>query len=197
MCKQNQHNKQNNKNRRNKKFCGFCKKIGKNPIGHNSKSCPEILNIKCPHCGKQGHTIRYCPFIEKCKFCKRVGHLAENCYYDPRNQITKCNVCKKYGHKDEECYYASQEQKDQIQKRKQEEKKRQEEREERSREFASKGYKYTKDTLTFYKTMIESGSIPWEVYDSDDEVKSLTGGLTKREKERLEDIKYEIKKLFG
>ena len=135
--------------------------------------------------------------MRRCKFCKRVGHTAENCYYDPRNNITKCNICKKYGHKDEECYYITQEQKDEIQKRKLNHKKITEEKETRSREFALQGYRNSKERLTFYKQIIDDGQIPWEVYDSDYEMTTLMGGLTKSEKKRLEDIKYEIKKLFG
>ena len=195
-------NNRRNKKRNNKKFCLFCKNLGKDSSLHGIKDCPELLNMQCPHCGKKGHTIKYCPFIEKCKFCEKIGHSEDKCYFNPKNKIPKCNHCKKYGHIITECYYAPSELKEKILKERQDKKEKKEreedEREERSREFQMKGYKYSEETLKFYKVLIDQGQIPWEVYDGDDEDCDMSSDkLSESEQKTFIQIKYEIKKLFG
>ena len=154
--------------------------------------------MKCPNCSKKGHTIKYCPFIEKCKFCEKVGHTEERCYFNPKNKIPKCDNCNKYGHINTECYYIDTEKKNAILKKqkemKEQKEKEEKERQERSDEFANKGFTYTEKTLKFYKQLIDNGQIPWEVYDFDEPMIHING-LTKKEKKRLKQIKYEISKL--
>ncbi|XP_063706155.1 nanos homolog 1-like [Culicoides brevitarsis] len=45
-------------------MCRFCKNNGRPQRefkSHDNKSCPVLNAYKCPTCGKNGHTVRYCP----------------------------------------------------------------------------------------------------------------------------------------
>ncbi|XP_063704211.1 nanos homolog 3-like [Culicoides brevitarsis] len=45
-------------------MCQFCKNNGRSARvykSHDKKSCPVLNAYKCPTCGKNGHTVRYCP----------------------------------------------------------------------------------------------------------------------------------------
>lgn len=180
-------------------FCSFCKNMGKNPLGHCIKKCPELKKIKCPNCGKGGHTIRYCPFIEKCNFCEKVGHTEDRCFFKPKNQIPKCSGCNKFGHLYEDCYYVDQEEKDKIRKERKDlqEKERveREERNKRDEEFSKKGFTYSEVDLVYYKKQLEENKdyIPWVIYDDNESCNVLK--TTRRERERLDDMKYQISML--
>lgn len=186
------------------KFCSFCKNIGKNPFGHIVRECEELKKIECPNCGKNGHTIKYCPYIEKCEFCQRVGHKQDTCYYNPSNKVSKCRGCKRFGHTFLECYNVSQEDKrnykEQVQKKINDEKRREEEDKKRLEEFKKKGFTYSKSSLEMYKKGFEQNPnyIPWIIFcdseDEDDEYE-YGKGLTDKEKMRLEKIKYEVSML--
>ena len=190
---QNKQNKQNN-------FCSFCNKSGKNPFGHTIKNCNELKMVECRNCGKTGHTIRYCPFIEKCKFCERVGHTEEKCFYNPKNKVEKCGKCKKFGHSYIDCYYLSKEERETYIKEKEDKENKEKEKKEKELHkkdnFQKKGFTYDEKYLRNCKEMLEKDPnyIPWVVYDNNDYNPTNTE-LTKNEKKTLNDILIQISML--
>lgn len=199
MPRVNTNNRRRNHRRHNNTFCAFCKGLGKNPFGHTIKNCEELKQISCKNCGKNGHTFKYCPFIEKCKFCKRVGHNEKTCYYNPQNNIQQCSGCKKYGHSYEECYYVSREDKNKFLQEKEERKKKEEEQkklqQQKISEFDKKGFSYDENYLRFCKNTLQSDPdfIPWVIY-SDSPVNGDLG-LSKKENQEYKKIMDEIKRL--
>ena len=182
------------------KFCTFCKKLGKDPHGHFVKECKELQKIKCKNCGKNGHTIRYCPFIEKCQFCERVGHTEKKCFYNPANKIARCPECKAYGHSYDECRYVSKEDKKQVIKKKKDADKKEKQKviqEQKTRnEFRKKGITDDVCYLKLCKKEFEKNAsyIPWIIFcDSDEDDESdFEGGLNEKEQKHLDHIKYQI-----
>jgi hypothetical protein len=187
-------------------FCSFCKNIGKNPFGHFVRDCIELQSIVCQHCGKNGHTIKYCSFIEKCKFCERVGHTEDKCFYNPANNIPKCKNCGRFGHKYLDCYSLSKEKKEaylkQIKKRKEEEEEKNKKEQKILEKYSNKGFTYSITSLKTYKKEFNKNSnyVPWIIFcdsesEEEEDCELLKSGLTKKEEMRLYDIKYQISML--
>lgn len=184
------------------KFCSFCKNLNKNPFGHTIKECKELQKIECPNCGKNGHTIKYCPFIEKCTFCEKVGHTQDKCFYNPSNNIPKCLKCKKFGHQILDCYFVSQSEKTEIlttiKNKKDTEEKEKKESEERAKKFKEKGFTYDESYLRLCQRGFKENSNfkPWLIFlDSDDEDLDddyFRVGLNEKEQKRLDDIRYQV-----
>ena len=176
-------------------FCSFCKNLNKNPFGHTVKFCPELKKINCKFCGKPGHTIKYCAFIERCGFCHRVGHNDKKCFYNPENDIPKCSHCEKFGHKYEECKFVSSKRKKEFidekkkleKELKEQEKKRMEKQYEQTKKFEEKGFTYNIKYLHFCKKMFEKNSNykPWLIFINEG----------KSAQEMLSEIKYQVKML--
>lgn len=182
-------------------FCSFCKNIGKIPFGHSIKNCQELKTIQCQNCGKNGHTIKYCPFIEKCQFCERVGHSQEKCFYNPSNNIPKCNGCGKFGHKYIDCYFTSQIDREnylkQIQEKKEQEEQKQKKYNEEIQKFKEKGITIDVEYLHLCKKQFEENPNykPWIIFcDSEDEEEDdvYRTELTKKEQYKLNEIKFQI-----
>ena len=51
----------------------------------------------CSNCLEKGHLYITCINEQRCRNCRRHGHLAKEC--------SKCTCCKKWGHKEEDCYF--------------------------------------------------------------------------------------------
>ena len=173
-----------------KKFCTFCKKLGKDPHGHFVKECQELQKIKCKHCGKNGHTIRYCPYVEKCKFCDRVGHTEDKCFYNPTNNIQRCSECNGYGHTYEECYHVSKEDKEVVIKErevKKEEIKKVEQKNKSVRQLLREaGVTECVRSLSFYRRIWEKepSHVPWVCLDP---------SLTPNPKKEIANLKRQVK----
>ncbi|XP_062000182.1 uncharacterized protein LOC133717480 isoform X2 [Rosa rugosa] len=76
-------------------------------------------SVKCPVCGKRGHTVDTCFRVHKCQICGKHGHLTSTCYQNPdykgqqvpqnrpsSNGLTpECQICSKKGHTAANCFY--------------------------------------------------------------------------------------------
>ena len=54
----------------------------------------------CSNCLDQGHLYHTCNQPQKCRKCRKVGHIAQDC--------EKCECCKKWGHSEEICFFNPQ-----------------------------------------------------------------------------------------
>lgn len=177
-----------------RKFCNFCKNLGLNPFGHTLQECKELDKVNCEHCGQKRHTKRYCPNIEKCNFCERIGHNENQCFYNPNNNIPRCQNCKGFGHTYIQCFYVSsyekQLYKDKIQKEEDEQNKKKQDEEEKLNELKKRGITYNKSYLELCKRRFKENInyIPWVIFadDEDDEDE-----LSDKHFKQLNEIKYQ------
>ena len=51
----------------------------------------------CSNCFDHGHLYYTCDRPQKCRLCRKVGHLAKEC--------EKCQCCKKWGHNENICFF--------------------------------------------------------------------------------------------
>jgi len=60
------------------------KKVEELTTGQQTRSKREYVNIKCDHCGKNGHKEENCWFKNKpriiCHRCNKRGHIAKDCW---------------------------------------------------------------------------------------------------------------------
>lgn len=80
------------------KFCKVCKDAGKTEAEYTSHFvratpaknapvvCPTLLALNCNYCHKKGHTIRYCPVLERnggyTPYVKEDEKVVEDCHCD-------------------------------------------------------------------------------------------------------------------
>jgi len=63
-------------------FCVFCK-----ADDHTKDYCDVLKNTVCTICNEIGHNAKYCNSgIKKCYICKKLGHFAGDCWFNPENQ---------------------------------------------------------------------------------------------------------------
>lgn len=94
-------------------YCYFCNQVHENEKEYNQcsvhtcKFCTlplskDHIQTQCiasicewKDCGKRGHSIEDCRLAPLCKFCKKHGHVFDEC---PRKETAVCGKCKKIGH---------------------------------------------------------------------------------------------------
>lgn len=72
------------------------------PVHDNMKrnvKAEVVVSADCCRCGDSNHTTKNCR-TKLCLYCNRRGHLADQCYTNPKNC---CSKCKMFGHSMESC----------------------------------------------------------------------------------------------
>jgi hypothetical protein len=105
-----------------KSFCKVCKDAGKTEkeyTSHGLKNekgdviCPTLLDQNCRYCNNRGHTVKYCPTLEKnkkedAKQLKKEEHILRNVNFVNKTNTKKNNffmaLCDDTDNSDEEVY---------------------------------------------------------------------------------------------